>query len=274
MTHQCNRSSARTPSQVISLAGEHLYSFEPSEFQNVSELAARVATIMQVPNCSLATAAGEKLSPHAALDTLGEEELTAVVMLDPLFVMLQLQKPDGTLLWPNLGELHAAAEAAEEQLIRCACGIGAPGHLCGMPCLPWADKTVPAPPMFLKDPREHRTFMVSAPTFIFGDSEEKSSGCPMQDDTPVIHAGARVIVYGEKHIHGKQERRVIDVGDAPMTLKDLQALCNDRPDLDEKKAEVAHIDGEVIHATIKLRSYSRDEIAFQLEHSRYNFDDL
>ena len=27
----------------------------------------------KVPNCSLATAAGEKLSPHVALDTLGED---------------------------------------------------------------------------------------------------------------------------------------------------------------------------------------------------------
>ncbi|CAE7248229.1 hypothetical protein AK812_SmicGene10608 [Symbiodinium microadriaticum] len=260
--------------RVVSMAGEHLYSFEPSDFQSVSELATHVATIMQVPSCSLATAAGEKLSPHVALDTLGEEELTAVVMLDPLLTMLQLQKPDGTLLWPNLGELHTAAAAAEEQLIRCACGIGAPGHLCGMPCLPWADKTVPAPPMFLKDPREHRAFMVvSAESFMPTDSEEKY-GCPMQDDTPVIHAGARVVVYGEKHSGGKHERKVIDVGDAPMALKDLQALCTNRPDLDKKKAEVAHIDGEIIHPTINLVSYSRDEIAFQLGHSRYNFDDM
>ena len=59
-----------------------------------------------------------------------------------------------------------------------------------------------------------------------------------------------------------------------MTPEDLKAICRDRPDLDEKKAEVAHIDGEVIHATIKLVSYSRDEIAFQLGHTRYNIDDL
>ncbi|CAE7578244.1 unnamed protein product [Symbiodinium sp. CCMP2456] len=229
------------------MAGEHLHSFEPSDFQSVSELAAHVATIMQVPICSLATAAGEKLSPHVALDTLGEEELTAVVMLDPLLTMLQLQKPDGTLLWPDLGELHTAAAAAEEQLIRCACGIG--------------------------DPREHKTFMVvSAESFMVNESEEY--GCPMQDGTPVIHAGARVVVYGEKHSGEKEERRVVDVGDVPMTLKDLQALCHDRPDLEEKKAEVAHIDGEIIHETIKLVSYSGDEIAFQLGHSRYNFDEL
>ena len=96
----------------------------------------------------------------------------------------------------------------------------------------------------------------------------------MDYHTPVIHAGARVVVHGDKHIRPKPARRVIDVGDAPMTLEDLKAICRDRPDLDEKKAEVAHIDGEVIHATIKLVSYSRDEIAFQLGHTRYNIDDL
>ena len=156
---------------------------------------------------------------------------------------------------------HTAAVAAEEQLIRFACGIGAPGHLCGMPCLPWTDKTVPAPPMFLKDSRKHGTIGCRR-------------GCPMDYHTPVIHAGARVVVHGDKHIRPKPARRVIDVGDAPMTLEDLKAICRDRPDLDEKKAEVAHIDGEVIHATIKLVSYSRDEIAFQLGHTRYNIDDL
>ncbi|CAE7247633.1 unnamed protein product [Symbiodinium sp. CCMP2592] len=213
---------------------------------------------MQAPICSLATAAGEKLLPHAALDIAGEEQLTAVAMLDPLLVMLQLQKPDGTLLWPNLDDLHAAAAAAEEKLIRCACGIGAPGHLCGMPWLRWTDKTVPAPPTFLKDVRKHGCHR----------------GCPVGHHTPVIHAGTRVVLYGEEHSGEKQETRIIDVGDAPMTVKDLQVLCKNRPDLDKKKAEVAHIDGEVIHATIKLVSYTRHEIAFQLGHERYNMDDM
>ena len=50
---------------------------------------------------------------------------------------------------------QAAAAKAEEELVRCACGIGAPGHLAGMPSLTWTDSTVPAPPMFLQNCNPH-----------------------------------------------------------------------------------------------------------------------
>ena len=92
-------------------------------------------------------------------------------------------------------------------------------------------------------------------------------------DTPVIHAGARIVVVGEK---GASETRkeTLHIRDAPMTLRDLQAICEDRPDLDDLKKAVAHIDGEVIHPTIEVVSYSRYEITFQLGHERYNWDDM
>ena len=95
----------------------------------------------------------------------------------------------------------------------------------------------------------------------------------MTGDTPVIHAGARVVVVGEQGA-GETRKQTVHIRDAPMTLDDLQAIRIDRPDLDDLKKAVAHIDGEVIHPTMKLVSYSRYEITFQLGHERYNWEDL
>ncbi|CAE7557682.1 unnamed protein product [Symbiodinium natans] len=251
--------------RVSTMAGELLESCAPSAFQSVGDLAAHVACKMKAPMCSLTTSAGEKLSPHLTLDAV-DEELTAVAeFVDPLLIMLELQEPDGKLLWPNLEELQRAAAKAEEELVRCACGIRAPGHLCGMPSLSWTDPTVPAPPMFLQDcDALSMVRMFGAPTNL---------GCPMTGDTPVIHAGARVVVVGEQGA-GETRKQTVHIRDAPMTLDDLQAIRIDRPDLDDLKKAVAHIDGEVIHPTMKLVSYSRYEITFQLGHERYNWEDL
>ena len=244
--------------RIISMTGEEVLQLESNEgFSCVGELASHVASVMKVPCCSLVTSE-HTLSAHLKLDATTWDtltELTAVAQaLDPLLVMLELQDPNtGELIWPNLEELHIAAAEAEERLIRCACGIGAPGHLCGMPVVEWSSKIVPPPAMFQQ---KHKKF------------------AKMSWETPVIHAGARVLVFHEEGLGKKAAPPTEYIRDTPMTVWALRNICRDRPDLEQQKDEVKHIDGETIHPTIKMVSYSPQEIHFQLSHERYNIGDL
>ena len=244
--------------RIISMTGEEVLQLESNPgFSCVGELASHVASVMKVPCCSLVTS-GHTLSAHLKLDATSWDtltEMTAVAQaLDPLLVMLQLQEPStGELIWPNLEELHSAAAEVEERLIRCACAIGAPGHLCGMPAVEWRSKIVPPPAMFQ---HKHKKLV------------------KMSWETPVIHAGARVLVFHEEGLGKKAAPPTEYIRESPMTVRDLRNICHDRPDLEQQKDEVKHIDGETIHPTINMVSYSPQEIHFQLSHERYNIDDL
>ena len=240
--------------RVFSLNGKLLQTVPLGKFTHVGDLAEEIAMMLDAPNCSLVSKNGSKLAAHLLIEKSGlceEDDITAVAeTVDPLLEMLELQDADGTLAWDNLQELHMAALTAEQRLVEVACGIGAPGHLCGMPLLEWPDKTVPPPPMFCED----------GPRY-----------CSMSMSTPVIHTGARILVFGEQ---GKDSKPKLYCKETPTTVADLRNICNDRPDLASLKKQIAHIDGEVVHPTIQVVSHSRHEICFQLGHEVYNLDDI
>ena len=153
---------------------------------------------------------------------------------------------------------QTAAAKAEEQLIRAACDISAPWRLFSTrPHLPWPDSTVPAPPMFLQDGYGHTTVF----------------GCRMTHDTPVIHAGARVVVVGQKQ-ELQTVTQTVHIRDTPMTVRDLEAIREDRPDLEDQERSAVLFDGEFLYPTISLVSYSRYEITFQLGSSICDENDL
>ncbi|CAK9011089.1 unnamed protein product [Durusdinium trenchii] len=245
--------------RVFSLNGKMLmgdFPLKNSRFTHIGDLADEIAVMLDAPGCSLVGKAGSKLPCHLLIEDSGlceEDDITAVAeTVDPLLDMLELQDSDGNLAWDNLHELHMAALTAEQRLVEVACGIGAPGHLCGMPLLEWPDKTVPPPPMFCED----------GPRY-----------CSISMDTPVIHAGARILVF-EEGVAGKDPKPRLYCKDTPTTVADLRSICTDRPDLASLKRQVEHIDGEVVHPTISVISHSRHEICIQRGHSRYNLEEM
>ncbi|CAE7264675.1 unnamed protein product [Symbiodinium microadriaticum] len=103
-----------------------------------------------------------------------------------------------------------AAVTAEEQLVRCACSVAYEGHG-GTPRVPWTDAAVPAPRMFRRGPVENV--------------------CPVTDETPVVHAGSRIVVFGEK-LDGEEDEPKVYMKEESVTVKELKAICRNRPDLD------------------------------------------
>lgn len=234
--------------RVLSFSGHILQTLPLTKFGSVGDFASHVAALLNAPNCSLVGKSGVKLQEHLPIEESGlneEDEVTAVAeTLDPLLQMLELQDADGTLSWDNLQELQDAALRTEQSLLACACSIG-DGD--GMPRLEWLDKRVPPPPMFCED----------GPSY-----------CTLSLDTPVIHGGARVLVFPDPS-SGSRAAKVY-CQETSMTIREVLRLGHSRhsrPDLELLQGDLRP--GEVLKPTISVTSHSRHEICLQLGHVRY-----
>ena len=119
--------------------------------------------------------------------------------------------------------------------------------------LEWPSSAVPPAPLFCEDGPSYTTVHLNS---------------------PVIHAGARVLLFEE----GQECPRCI-CREQAMTVRDVLELSEQRPDLTRLRAEVG--DNEEVVATISVLSHTRHEIRLQLGHRRYRhetvelgFDDL
>ena len=243
--------------EVLSFSGHIIRTLPVSKFGSVGDFAEHVAALLNAPNCSLVGKSGVKFQEHLSIEESGlneEDEVTAVAeTLDPLLQMLELQDADGTLSWDNLEELQDAALRTEQSLLECACSMG-DGEM-GMPCLEWLDKRVPPPPMFCED----------GPSY-----------CTLSLDSPVIHGGARVVVFPDPSSHGHGPNgpngpngptAKVYRQETPMTIREVLRLGRSRPDLELLRSDLQP--GEVLKPTISVASHSRHEICLQLGHVRF-----
>ena len=233
--------------RVLSFSGHILQTLPLSKFSRVGDFAEHVAALLNAPNCSLVGKSGVKFQEHLPIEESGlneEDEVTAVAeTLDPLLQMLELQDADGTLSWDNLEELQDAALRTEQSLLECACSsCSIDGD--AMPCLEWLDQRVPPPPMFCED----------GPSY-----------CTLSLDTPVIHGGARVLVFPDPS-DGSRVAKVYSQ-ETSMTIREVLRIGRSRPDLELLRGDLQP--GEVLKPTISVTSHSRHEICLQLGHVRY-----
>lgn len=121
--------------------------------------------------------------------------------------------------------------------------------------LEWPSSLVPPAPLFCEDGLSYTTVHLHS---------------------PVIHAGARLLVFAE----GQDCPRCI-CRETAMTVRDVQELSQERPDLRTLREQVGDL--EEVVATISVISHTRHEIRLQLGHRRYRretaevlggFDDL
>ncbi|OLP81463.1 hypothetical protein AK812_SmicGene37995 [Symbiodinium microadriaticum] len=61
--------------------------------------------------------------------------------------------------------------------------------------------------------------------------------CPVTDETPVVHAGSRIVVFGEK-LDGEEDEPKVYMKEESVTVKELKAICRNRPDLDRLRHEL------------------------------------
>eukprot|EP00435_Cladocopium_sp_Y103_P052728 s995_g16.t1 len=242
--------------RVLSFSGHILQTLPLSKFGSVGDFAEHVAALLNAPNCSLVGKSGVKFQEHLPIEESGlteEDEVTAVAeTLDPLLQMLELQDADGTLSWENLEELQDAALQTEQSLLECACRIGGDNDSSigsgGFPCLQWLDKRVPPPPMFCED----------GPSY-----------CTLSLETPVIHGGARVLVFPDPSSGSRAPK--VYCQETSMTIREVLRICRSRPDLELLQGELQL--GEVLKPTISVTSVHPADLAADVRDGfRFAFD--
>ena len=226
---------------VHSLGGAIL--LDSVKVSSIEEIADESAQKLKAKRCRMISADGNIIRELSHLKDC--DAITAVAHhISPLLQLVGLQSKEGDLMHETLPleQLEEIALQIAATVAQVACWFGGPQHLAGHPRIPWIwGQVLPAPTLF-------------------------QNGMFLQMDykTPVVHAGARVVISLEGHA-GSRVREIEATRDLTVQdIVDIRSAYQDECNSMRSQLLSMHPGAYGIEAMMRLTSYTPEEVCFQL----------
>ena len=229
---------------VHSLGGAIL--LDSVKVSSIEELMDESAKKLKAKKCRMISADGNIIRELSHLKHC--DAITAVAHhTSPLLQLVGLQSKEGDLMDETLPleQLEEIAMQIAATAAQVACWFGGPQHLAGHPRIPWIwGEVLPAPTLF-----QNGTFL------------------QMDHKTPVVHAGARVVLSLQEGHAGSTVREIEATRDLTVQdIVDIRSAYQDECDSMRSQLLSTPPGAYGIQAMMCLISYSAEEVCFQLSY--------
>ena len=239
------RMAERVMVTVNGLSGNVL--LESIEVSSIKELEEKSASKLKARECCIVSADGRMITHMDDLQEHGR--VTAVAQnVSPLLQLVGLQNKRGELLDESLPmeKLEEMALETATLLAHIACWFGGPQHLGGLPRIPLHFSLLPT----LKEKKY----------------------LSMDYSTPVVHAGARVLLYIKNGLPCFPTVQEIFT-DRDLSVEDIVKIRSAHRDACKAmKSQLLGQGAASIDAVMRLVKYTKEEVSFQLEHRAYKLE--